>query len=124
MWSSACAISLGAAAGALTRWQLGIWLNSLFPAIPPGTLAAKVIGGYVIGFATAYFAQAADIAPEWRLLIVTGFCGALTTFSTFSAEVTSLLQQGRPATAMAAMAVHVTWSLAATLAGLASWELF
>ncbi len=123
MWIPALAISLGAAAGALLRWQLGTKLNSLFPALPPGTLAANIIGGYIIGIAVAYFAQASDISPEWRLLIITGFCGGLTTFSTFSMEVVSLLQQGRLALAMGAIAVHVTGSLLATLAGLASWQL-
>ena len=117
------AISLGAALGAVLRWILGTKLNSLFPAIPPGTLTANLIGGYIIGVAIAYFAQAPEIAPEWRLLIVTGFCGGLTTFSTFSAEVVSLLQQGRLSWAMGAIAVHVTGSLLATLAGLASWQM-
>jgi CrcB protein len=117
------AISLGAALGAVLRWMLGSKLNSLFPAIPPGTLTANVVGGYIVGVAIAYFAQAPEIAPEWRLLIVTGFCGGLTTFSTFSAEVVSLLQQGRLSWAMGAIAVHVTGSLLATLAGLASWQM-
>lgn len=123
MWKPVVAISVGAASGALLRWQLGAKLNSVFPAIPPGTLAANVIGGYLIGLAIAYFAQASDIAPEWRLLIITGFCGGLTTFSTFSAEVTTLLQEGRLAMAMGAVSVHVLGSLLATLAGLATWQL-
>jgi len=123
MWLPTLAISIGAALGALLRWQLGSKLNSVFPAIPPGTLTANVVGGYVIGVAAAYFSQASDIAPEWRLFIVTGFCGGLTTFSTFSAEVVSLLQEGRLPMAMTAIAVHVTGSLLATLAGLASWQL-
>lgn len=117
------AISFGSALGAVLRWLLGTKLNSLFPAIPPGTVAANLIGGYIIGVAIAYFAQAPEIAPEWRLLIVTGFCGGLTTFSTFSAEVVSLLQQGRLSFAMGAIAIHVTGSLLATLAGLASWQM-
>jgi fluoride exporter len=124
MWSPALAISMGAALGALLRWQLGIRLNSLFPAIPPGTLTANLIGGYIIGLAVAYFAQAPEIAPEWRLLIITGFCGGLTTFSTFSAEVVTLLQSGRLVWAMGAIAMHVTGSLVMTLAGLGTWQLF
>jgi CrcB protein len=116
------AISLGAAIGALSRWFLGMQFNSLFPTIPPGTLAANMLGGYIIGLAIAYFAQAPDIAPEWRLLIITGFCGGLTTFSTFSAEVVALLQQGRLTWAMGAIALHVSGSLVMTLAGLASWQ--
>lgn len=122
MWISILAIGCGAAIGALLRWQLGAQLNSLFPAIPPGTLMANLIGGYIIGVAVAYFAQAPQIAPEWRLLIITGFCGGLTTFSTFSAEVVTLVQAGRFSVAMSAIALHVTGSLLATLAGLASWQ--
>ncbi len=123
MWFSALAISMGAALGALMRWQLGAKLNSMFPAIPPGTLSANIVGGYIVGVAVAYFSQASDIAPEWRLFIVTGFCGGLTTFSTFSAEVVSLIQEGRLTVAMVAIGVHVMGSLLATLAGLASWQL-
>lgn len=123
MWLPALAVSIGAALGALLRWRLGTALNSVFPAIPPGTLTANIIGGYIIGVAIAYFAQASDIAPEWRLVVVTGFCGGLTTFSTFSAEVVSLLQEGRLTMAMTAIATHVVGSLLATLAGLASWQL-
>lgn len=122
MWKPILAISFGSALGALLRWNLGNQLNSLFPTVPLGTLTANLVGGYIIGLAIAYFAQAPDIAPEWRLLIVTGFCGGLTTFSTFSAEVVTLLQQGRLAWAMGAIAIHVGGSLLATLAGLASWH--
>lgn len=116
-------ISVGSALGALLRWQLGVRLNSLFPALPPGTLAANLIGGYIIGAAIGYFAQAPGISPEWRLLIVTGFCGGLTTFSTFSAEVMTLLQTGRLGMALWAIVAHVTGSLIMTLAGLATWQL-
>ncbi|MED5611702.1 fluoride efflux transporter CrcB [Pseudomonas sp. JH-2] len=118
MWKPVLAIALGAAIGALLRWYLGLKLNSLMPTVPPGTLAANLIGGYIIGLAVAYFASAQGIAPEWRLLIITGFCGGLTTFSTFSAEVVTLLQEGRLAWAMGAIAVHVSGSLAMTLLGL------
>ncbi|MPW20012.1 fluoride efflux transporter CrcB [Paraburkholderia sp. CNPSo 3157] len=122
MWKPVFAISLGAMSGALLRWFLGLKLNSLFPTVPPGTLSANLIAGYVIGIATAYFAQAPGIAPEWRLLIITGFCGGLSTFSTFSAEVVTLLQQGRIAGAAGAIGIHVVGSLLMTLAGLASWH--
>ena len=122
MWKPVVAISLGAALGALLRWQLGLRLNGLFPSLPPGTLVANLVGGYIIGLAIAYFAQATTIAPEWRLLVVTGFCGGLTTFSTFSAEVVDLLQGGQVAAAMAAIAAHVAGSLLMTLAGLATWR--
>lgn len=116
-------ISFGAALGALLRWALGMRLNFLFPALPPGTLAANLIGSYVIGVAMAYFATAPTIPAEWRLLIVTGFCGGLTTFSTFSAEVVVLLQQGRLAMAGATVAAHVVGSVAMTFAGIGSYLL-
>lgn len=115
-------IALGAATGAVLRWLLGLRLNSLFPAIPPGTLVANLVGGYIIGVAIAYFASAPNIAPEWRLLVITGFCGGLTTFSTFSAETLILIQQGRLGIAAGAIALHVSGSLLMTFAGLLSWQ--
>ncbi len=124
MWKPVLAISLGSALGALLRWQLGLKLNSLFPSLPAGTLTANLIGGYIIGIAIAYFATAPHISSEWRLFIITGFCGGLTTFSTFSAEVVALLNEGRLVWAMRAIATHVTGSLVMTLAGFASWSLF
>jgi CrcB protein len=119
MWKPIFAIAIGAALGALLRWQFGIRLNSFFPLLPPGTLVANMIGGYIIGLAIAFFAQSPSLAPEWRLLIITGFCGGLTTFSTFSAETITLLQAGRLWWAMGAIATHVVGSLIMTFAGLA-----
>lgn len=118
MLKAIAAISLGAAIGALLRWTLGLKLNSLMPSIPPGTLAANVIGGYVVGVAVAFFADAPEIPPEWRLLVITGFCGALTTFSTYSAELVTLLQQGRAAWACGAALVHLGGSVVMTFAGI------
>lgn len=120
MLTSLLAICVGASAGAVLRWLLGIGLNGLFPSLPPGTLAANLIGGYLIGLAVGVFAHHPGLAPEWRLLVMTGFLGGLTTFSTFSAEVTGLLQQGRLGWAAAAISVHVIGSLLLTLAGLAT----
>jgi CrcB protein len=117
------AISLGAALGALLRWGLGVALNHLLPTLPPGTLAANLIGGYLIGVAMAFFAQSPNVPPEWRLFVITGFLGGLTTFSTFSAEVVHMLQQGRLGWAAALVTTHVLGSLAMTLAGIASWTL-
>jgi CrcB protein len=122
MWKPILAISFGSALGALLRWVLGNQLNGFFPTVPPGTLAANLIGGYIVGVAIAYFASAPDIAPEWRLLIITGFCGGLSTFSTFSAEVVTLLQGGRLGWAISTIVIHVSGSLLATLLGLASWQ--
>lgn len=120
MWKTIIAISIGACSGALLRWVLGIKLNSYFPTIPLGTLSANMIGGYVVGLAIAFFASFSAIAPEWRLLVITGFCGGLTTFSTFSAEVVTLLQQGRVGWAFGAVAVHVVGSVLMTFAGIAT----
>ncbi len=120
MLKAIVAISLGASLGAVLRWMLGTSLNALFPTIPPGTLVANLIGGYLIGVAFAVLAQAPGLAPEWRLFIITGFLGGLTTFSTFSLEVTTLLQQGRLWWAGAEIAVHVIGSVSMTLLGIAS----
>lgn len=122
MLSAILAVSLGAAAGALLRWQLGAKLNALLPAIPPGTLAANLIGGYVVGLALAHFANRPDLAPEWRLFIITGFCGGLTTFSTFSAEVVMLLQQGDLGRMSIAIGAHLFGSVAMTVLGIATWQ--
>lgn len=125
MIKSLLAISAGASAGAILRWGLGNALNGLFPGIPvpPGTLVANLLGGYLIGVAVAIFSQHAGLAPEWRLLIITGFLGGLTTFSTFSSEVVALLQQGRMLWAGAAISAHVIGSLLMTLLGLATVQM-
>jgi len=123
MLKSVMAICVGASLGALLRWWLGNQLNSLFPAIPPGTLAANLVGGYVVGIAIAFFATYSAIAPEWRLLIITGFCGGLTTFSTFSAELVTLLQQGRSLWAFGGAALHLGGSVLMTLAGIGTVNL-
>jgi len=120
MLKSILAICVGASLGALLRWWLGLALNSLFPTIPPGTLAANLVGGYLVGLAIAFFATYTAIAPEWRLLVITGFCGGLTTFSTFSAELVALLQQGRAAWALVAAVAHVAGAVLATFAGIAT----
>lgn len=120
MFQSILAIAIGASMGAVLRWLLGVTLNSLFPTVPPGTLVANMLGGYLIGLAIAFFAGHPALAPEWRLLIITGFLGGLTTFSTFSAEVTVLLQQGRLLWAALAISIHVIGSLLMTMLGLAT----
>ena len=120
MGKSMVAIGVGAALGAILRWWLGNRLNSLFPSLPPGTLAANIIGAYVIGCAIAFFARYPALPAEWRLLVITGFCGGLTTFSTFSAEVVAGLQGGRTGWALIEIATHVIASLVMTFAGLAT----
>ncbi len=98
MYLSILAVGIGGALGSLFRWFLGIRLNGVFPALPLGTLASNVIAGYVIGIAVAYFGRNPNIAPEWRLFVITGLMGGLSTFSTFSAEVVQHLQEGRLST--------------------------
>lgn len=120
MWSSILAIGLGAALGALLRWQLADGLNALLPNLPPGTLVANLLGGYLIGIALAVFAAEPNIGPEWRLFVITGFLGSLTTFSAFSGEVVLLLQEGKPAWAVATITAHVAGSLLMTMLGLAT----
>ncbi|MDP1901598.1 MAG: fluoride efflux transporter CrcB [Rubrivivax sp.] len=120
MFTAILAISLGATLGALSRWGLSVGMNHLLPALPPGTLAANLVGGYLVGLALALFAQMPALPSEWRLFVITGFLGGLTTFSTFSAEVVHSLQQGRLGWAAATVATHVLGSLALTLAGLAT----
>src|SRR5258707_15835180 len=94
MWRSFIAVSVGGMLGCLLRWCLAIFLNRCFPTIPPGTLAANLVGCYMVGMAIAVFTAYPTIAPEWRLFVTTGFCGGLTTFSTFSAETVMVLQSG------------------------------
>jgi len=120
MLFSILAICLGASCGALLRWFLGMQLNAIFPTLPLGTLVANLLGGYGIGVAIAFFSYQPQIAPEWRLLVITGFLGGFTTFSTFSAETVTLLQQGRGLWAMATIGAHLLGSLMMTLAGFAS----
>jgi fluoride exporter len=115
---SIVAISVGASLGALLLWFLGTKLNALFPSIPPGTLTANLVGGYLVGVAVAYFSSHPSLPPEWRLLIVTGFLGGLTTFSTFSVEVVAQLMAGRMMWALSAIAVHVAGSIGMTLLGI------
>jgi fluoride exporter len=118
MWKGILAVGLGGGIGALLRWWLGLTLNAYFPTIPPGTLAANLIGGYVVGVAVAFFATYSALAPEWRLFVITGFCGGLTTFSTFSAEVVTLMQQGRALWALGAAGAHLIGSIVMTFAGI------
>lgn len=117
------AVGGGAAAGAWLRWWLGLLLNPLFPTLPFGTLAANLIGGYLMGLMLGVLSQFEALAPEMRLLITTGFLGGLTTFSTFSAEATTLLSRDQFGWAAAHVAAHVIGSVAMTFAGVATVRL-
>ena len=112
------AVGVGAAIGAWTRWGLTLWLNSRHPAFPLGTFAANAIGGLLVGFAIAYFVKHPLLSPEWRLLVIPGFLGGLTTFSTYSAEVITLVEQNQIGWALAVGASHLFVSLALTALGL------
>ena len=123
--TSVIAICIGACVGALSRWQLGLWLNPATNAnaltasnYPWGTLLANLVGGYLVGLCIAVFQGLPDLDPVWRLALITGFLGALTTFSTFSAEVVNILQQGRLLLALRTAALHVVGSLLLTWMGL------
>ncbi|HPW08233.1 MAG TPA: fluoride efflux transporter CrcB [Burkholderiaceae bacterium] len=120
---SVIAICLGASLGALARWGLGLWLSP-GGLIPWGTLAANLIGGYLVGVCVAVFQALPALDPVWRLALVTGFLGALTTFSSFSAEVVGMLQQQRYALALGTAAVHLLGSLLLTIAGIKSATIF
>lgn len=112
------AVGLGAFAGAVLRWLLGIALNPILPALPLGTLAANLIGGLIMGVALGLFAHYETLPIAWRLAITTGFLGGLTTFSTFSAETVTLFLRQQYAWAAAIIAAHLLGSLAMTLAGI------
>lgn len=118
------AICLGACLGALARWQLGLWLSHSGTLIPWGTLAANLVGGYLVGVCVGVFQQMPELDPVWRLMLVTGFLGALTTFSSFSAEVVGMLQQARYALALGTASVHLFGSLALTVLGLKTVAVF
>ena len=121
--SALAAIAAGAVLGAISRWLLALALNTVNPLIPLGTLAANLIGGYLIGLAAAFFAGAPGVAPEWRLFVITGFLGALTTFSAFSYEVAALIQLQRLFAACTVIGLNLFGSLAMTFLGMGTISL-
>jgi len=118
------AVGIGAALGAWLRWGLGLWLNPVYPAMPLGTLAANLIGGYSIGLVIAWFSEHPGVPPEARLFIITGLLGGLTTFSTFSAEVVSALMRGLWASGGLIALTHMVGSFLATGLGFATMRFF
>ena len=119
-WGGIVAVGGGAAIGAWMRWGLGIALNSLFPTLPLGTLAANLTGGLLMGVAMEIMAREAVMSPELRLLMTTGFLGGLTTFSTFSAEAVNLLMRQQYGWSLALISAHLGGSLVMTVLGIAS----
>jgi CrcB protein len=122
MFMEFAAIGIGAALGAWLRWGFSVWLNPRTPHFPLGTLASNLVGGYLIGVAVAYFLVRHDLPPPWRLFVITGFLGGLTTFSTFSAEVTELLSRGDFVAGLGLAATHLAGSLLLTAAGFATFR--
>jgi len=112
------AVFVGAGMGACARYGLGEALNRWLPQMPLGTLAANLIGGYLVGVAIAFLTVRSDLSPLWRLFVITGVLGGLTTFSTFSAEVVRSLERGQPGWALITAAAHLAGSLALTALGL------
>ena len=124
MWSSVFAISIGASLGALLRWFFGLWLDAMPSVMSMGILASNLVGGYLIGIAVGFFSMHADLPPQWRLFIITGFLGGLTTFSSFSAEVTKMIQYGQISAALSTVSIHLIGSLVMTFLGIYTYQLF
>lgn len=120
VFTSVLAVFFGAGCGACLRWWLGSTLNPIFPTLPFGTLAANLIGGYLVGVAAVTFSVKSGLPPEIRLLVITGLLGGLTTFSTFSAEVVSLLERAQFGWALTTAGLHLSGSLLLTWAGMAT----
>ena len=116
------AVGIGAVLGAWLRWGLSVLMNPIHSHLPLGTLVANLGGGLVIGAALAFFNAHPALAPEWRLLVVTGFLGALTTFSTFSAEAMLLLQRGEYLWAIGHSAAHLFGSILCCILGFALYR--
>ena len=115
---SLCAVMLGGSLGAVLRWGLSVTLNHRWSSMPLGTWLANLLGGFLVGVAVAWFSKHADMDPAWRLFVITGLLGGFTTFSSFSAEVVSMLQNERYQWALATVALHVLGSLLMTVVGI------
>ena len=116
------AVGAGAAIGAWLRWGFGLWLGSMHTYVQAGTLAANLVGGYLVGIALGFFSSHPQLTPEWRLFVITGFLGGLTTFSSFSGESVALLQRGDYGWALAHTLLHLVGSILLCIAGFATWR--
>ena len=124
MWLSFLAIFFGAGFGALLRASFNLLTVSAASVIPLGTLLANMVGGYLVGIAVAFFGSNPNLSPEWKLFVITGFLGGLTTFSSFSAEVIAFIERGELAWALGTALLHVLGSLALTLLGIWTFNSF
>lgn len=120
-WKAAVAVAVGSMAGGLLRWALSAKLNGLLPSLPPGTLVSNWVAAYIAGLGVALFTQISGLSPELRLLLITGFCGGLSTFSTFSVEIVGLMERGAYAWALGSIFAHLFGSLLMTAAGIATF---
>ncbi|AEX53067.1 CrcB family protein [Rahnella aquatilis CIP 78.65 = ATCC 33071] len=123
MFSTLLAVFIGGGIGSVVRWYVSLKMNGISPVLPAGTLTVNLVGAFIIGLGIAIFTRLTHLDPVWKLLITTGFCGGLTTFSTFSLEVVYMLQEGRFGAALLNMALNMAGSLAMTLLAfmLVSW---
>jgi len=122
MWLSILAIFFGAGLGALLRAGFNFLSVSAASIIPLGTLLSNMVGGYLVGLAVAFFGNNPQISPEWRLMVVTGFLGGLTTFSSFSAEVVAFIQRGEFTWALGTAMLHLVGSLLLTFLGILTYQ--
>ena len=124
MWLSIFSIFVGAGLGALLRAGFNFLAVGIASAIPMGTLISNLVGGYFIGIAVAFFGNNPNLSPEWRLFVITGFLGGLTTFSSFSAEVVAFIQRGELGWALGTALLHLIGSLVLTLLGIWTFQTF
>ena len=122
MWLSFLAIFFGAGFGALLRAGFNLMTASTVSVIPLGTLLANMVGGYLVGIAVAFFGSNPNLSPEWKLFVITGFLGGLTTFSSFSAEVVGLMQRGEVTWALGTALLNLVGSLALTFLGILTYQ--
>ncbi|MFZ4834361.1 fluoride efflux transporter CrcB [Rouxiella sp. Mn2063] len=123
MFSTLLAVFIGGGVGSVARWYIGLKMNGMTPLFPAGTLTVNLVGSFIIGLCIAIFSRMTQLDPLWRVILTTGFCGGLTTFSTFSMEVVTMLQDGRMAAAGLNILLNLVGSIAMTLIAvmLVSW---
>jgi CrcB protein len=122
MWLSILAIFCGAGLGALLRAGFNLATVSIASTLPLGTFISNMVGGYMVGIAVAFFGNNSSLSPEWKLFVITGFLGGLTTFSSFSVEVVGFMQRGEVTWALGTALLHLVGSLALTFLGILTYQ--